>query len=904
LTGSAPLASPFPQEQGLTSKDFPTGTGLDAPSEPDQHIRAIARKQIDRLLDDVGPRLTLRGLLAELTGHDLLEELRPALIRFCASHLDEGLASWSSPDRGDGLYATWRRCATSDPATEPADWARRRSFCERLPEQPLDALMHCLTHLGLAPGLWSGYLERAALELPGWSGIVNWRQHHPGYHANRAAPTALADFLAIRLALECLAAERLCRETWDIAADLTAIRRYGRTHPHEFYARQALAAGGLPEFLADAVQRLAQLPGTRSGRHRDWAELAVVIARWRDDPRATAAPTAHGEGWRLFRLAQHLGLEGNELRRLPSRRIGGLLDALDRLPAQRRGYLWLWAYERHYRDRLFAALAANHGRGRWRTRQGRPAAQIVFCMDDREEGVRRHLEELNPDVETLGAAGFFGVPIHWRGLDDREVTPLCPVVVTPSHEVRELPAADTGRHDRGLRFDTGLRRLFGRDIRRNLATSQVLIDLLAPAVLLNLAAKIAAPRRQGLTAAALARSLVPELPTRLQLSAAPDSPTASPERPRLGFTDAEQADRVTGFLRLIGLTGGFAPLVAIAGHGSASQNNPHLAAYDCGACSGRHGGPNARTFAAMANRPEVRELVAQRGITIPADTWFVGCEHNTCNEHWQWFDLDAVPAGFGAALAALRADLDQALLRSAHERCRRLASAPRQPGSRAALAHMQGRAADFSQARPELGHATNAAALIGRRSVTRGTFLDRRVFLISYDPSGDTDGTILEGILLAAGPVGAGINLEYYFSTVNNERYGCGSKVPHNVTGWFAVMEGGSSDLRTGLPRQMVEIHEAMRLQVVVEAKTEVVTAIYRRQPPLRELIGRGWILLSAIDPDSGALSVFEPDRGFVPWRPGPPPPKAAASVDWYDGHSGPLTPALIEIPGEPCHGG
>jgi hypothetical protein len=157
---------------------------------------------------------------------------------------------------------------------------------------------------------------------------------------------------------------------------------------------------------------------------------------------------------------------------------------------------------------------------------------------------------------------------------------------------------------------------------------------------------------------------------------------------------------------------------------------------------------------------------------------------------------------------------------------------------------------------------------------------------------------VLEGILLAVGPVGAGINLEYYFSTVNNEHYGCGSKVPHNVTGLFGVMEGASSDLRTGLPRQMIEIHEAMRLQLVCEATEEVLTAIYRRQPPLRELVGNGWLLLNALHPETGAISYFDPERGFVPWQGQHQPlPIVEHSTEWYDGSIEPKPPALIRHP-------
>jgi uncharacterized protein YbcC (UPF0753/DUF2309 family) len=207
---------------------------------------------------------------------------------------------------------------------------------------------------------------------------------------------------------------------------------------------------------------------------------------------------------------------------------------------------------------------------------------------------------------------------------------------------------------------------------------------------------------------------------------------------------------------------------------------------------------------------------------------------------------------------------------------------------------VRGRANDISQARPELGHATNAAAFIGRREMSRGLFLDRRVFLISYDPLADLTGQIVESILLAAGPVGAGIALEYYFSTVDNERFGCGSKITHNITGLFGVMEGADSDLRTGLPWQMVEIHEPMRLLVVVEQTPAVLSEILARQPALQELIGNGWIILAAKDPLTVTIQQYCPRRGWLPWSGRAVLPQVARSRDWFAGSSEPLAPAML----------
>ncbi|HRX69607.1 MAG: DUF2309 family protein [Gammaproteobacteria bacterium] len=879
-----------------------------------QQMQAESRALIERLFTDVGAGTTLRGLLRALTGQDLLDQVRPLLIRCCAAHLDEGLAAWNLPNRNAGLYAAWRHFMQHDFAWTCAGLADERKTVTHWPDEPVTAIVAELRRLGLPESRWAGYLTRLALELPGWSGMINWRQHHADYPANEETPVALADYLAVRLGLDRLWSERLCHDTWGLEAALPVLRDYLLSHSAEALVRYALYEGRLPEYLASRARGLiegANHPGAarhpslakEEGNREEkdsWNTLADMIWTWRHSPVAgqPGVPTVHGDVWRLFRLAQHLGLSGDQVRALSPSDRERLLATLDELPPGLRGAIWQCAYEHHYREALINALASNHGRGRWVMREHRPKAQVVFCIDDREEGIRRHLEELNPEIETLGAAGFFGVAMNWRGLDDRAATPLCPVVVTPAHEVREVPRPGAEpqhafRNRRRARRDR--LRAFYHEIRRNLLSSAPLIATLAPGVLPILVGKIFAPFRQGQLAETLATRWVPDAPTEAAINAADPAIPATPEQPRPGFTDIEQVDRVAALLRNIGLTSQFAPLVILMGHGSMSQNNPHLGAYDCGACGGRHGGPNARAFAAMANRPEVRKLLIERGIIIPADTWFIGAEHNTCDEAITFYDQSELPADVEPALKELQWILDQACMLSAHERCRRFASAPRHPTPAQALRHVIERSRDFSQARPELGHATNAAALVGRRSMSQGVFLDRRAFLVSYDPTQDPSGTVLEGILLAVGPVGAGINLEYYFSTVNNERFGCGTKTPHNVTGLFAVMEGASSDLRTGLPRQMIEIHEPLRLQIVVEAHLETLGAIYGRQPPLRELIGNGWVQIIAKDPDTGEFAIFDPAQGFVPWTgPVKPLPVCRRSGDWYRGHTGPLPPALI----------
>jgi hypothetical protein len=107
--------------------------------------------------------------------------------------------------------------------------------------------------------------------------------------------------------------------------------------------------------------------------------------------------------------------------------------------------------------------------------------------------------------------------------------------------------------------------------------------------------------------------------------------------------------------------------------------------------------------------------------------------------------------------------------------------------------------------------------------------------------------------MAAVVPVCAGIGLEYYFSVVDNDRYGCGTKLPHNVTGLVGVMDGHASDLRTGLPWQMVEIHEPVRILFVIETTPERLTRVVNASGSMKQLVENRWIRVATIDPGPGA---------------------------------------------------
>lgn len=899
------------------------------------------------LLEKVGNEFTLRGFLKILTNVDIQEEITPYLLPYISNWLDEGFAQWhANPESVLGFYQSWKASAVVDETGMLNDIPDWKEHIDSLPNSAIDTVVAELQRINIPQDKWGAYITRLALDLPGWSGMFYWRHQNPDYKTpfdnystddnHEPQQIDMMDYLAVRLVLEHLYARKLCRKLWLIEADFSTIRGHLHRQHAEFFVRYALYNHHLPEYLMNQARLLVDECAERDylkTHPNEWQLLAHMIWTWQQSPSADTSlalnaeslvgkhrgAQLHHDGWKLFRLAQHLGLDGTTIRQFSAAQLDTVFDCIDLMDKEKSGFILLQAYEHNYREKVFSAITQNQGRGTWPNRhESRPEAQVIFCMDDREEGFRRHLEHLNPNIETLGAAAFFGVVMNWKGVDDDNSVVLCPVVATPAHEIQEV--ADTSnidasnnntaaiKHQKRIQLRKRFRDFIHQDSHRSLIKTSVLTTLYMPVTLLILMGKIFSPLKWNSLANNAKHKFDNDIVTRINTTFSDDNKTdqkATPQNRQLGYSIEEQANIVEAFLQNNGLLTGLSPLIVSMGHYSRNQNNPHASAYGCGACGGKFSGPNGRVFAAMANHPEVRFTLIKRDLHIPDDTWFIGAEHDTCNEDILWTDVDLIPDSLKTNFENLKVQMSEVCQLSAHERCRKLASAPKQPSKISALKHIAERAVDFSQARPELGHATIASGFIGRRHLSQGTFMDRRCFLISYDANVDPEGVFLERILLSAGPVGAGINLEYYFSCVNNDRYGCGSKIVHNLSGLFGVMEGSSGDLRTGLPRQMIEIHEPMRLQLMVEATTEVLTAIYKKQPSIQQLVGNGWLLLSAKDPSSAEIQTFDPEKGWEVWQDtnNNALPMVNNSQEWYEDKYHHISPALIKTRSEPSHG-
>ncbi len=470
--------------------------------------------------------------------------------------------------------------------------------------------------------------------------------------------------------------------------------------------------------------------------------------------------------------------------------------------------------------------------------QPAPAAHLVFCIDPRSEGLRRHLEQQGP-YTTGGFAGFFGIAGAVESLAAGQAEAACPVLISPRFLVAERPQPGAWRA-----AARAVERLAGRRALRAAAKSP---DAVAGAALgwAEVTGWMLGPR-------SIARSL---LAGRGRRAARPDEAAA----PTLFDLDSaltldDQVDTAEVILRTMGLVEDFAPVVVLVGHGTTTTNNAYRTALDCGACGGHRGAPNARIAAALLSAPAVRAGLAERGIRIPDSTIVIAGEHDTATDALRLFSTEALRIDLRLAVEQLARDAALAGRALAAERARELPGAAR---GRRAAASVARRAGDWAQVYPEWGLARNAALVIGPRTLSQHADLGRRVFLHSYAAQHDPDGVALETILTAPLVVAHWINAQYYFSAVDPEVFGAGSKTVHNLIGGSGVISGPTGDLRIGLPWQSIGTreglhHEPVRLLVVVDAPRERIDRIIDSAEVVADLVHGEWVIMVRPGPTPG----------------------------------------------------
>ena len=757
----------------------------------------------------------------KLESTEVEELINPYLIKFTSGFLDAGLAHLSVADREQGLFRAFISHMKFGTIFRPP-WFTSDYF-DFENKSSLDVISEMLASKRIPEDSWNDFILQKALILKGWGGLI-YRTETGA--SGLSSKVSLADFLAIRFILE--------------------------ENAEKFLARNLSENKTLESLLGQKTYSL-------QSSMNDCKTKSLA--------------------YHLFSAFQIFGVSASQLLLLDKEGRLELENVIKDFTSSRRLRIWQRAFEWNLHSRAISSIVAINSKSRIHSRP--PKCQIVCCIDDREESFRRHIEELSDEYQTFGTAGFFGVDAKFHSLYER-AAPYCPINVVPTHHIHVVAQPGSEQKIAGLGRLKQIQSEFGvllESQSRSLVRGWLLAigGILA---LFPLSIATFSPRLTHKIKNYLKKTLInPQ-----EESALVYAQNESTDNDNHGFTLEEMAFRVRTLLTTSGLIKELAPLIVIIGHGSFSMNNPYRSAYDCGACGGRPGRLNPRAFASMANRKDVRKFLRSKDFEIPESVYFLGAFHNTCTEEVEYFDKTIVPSSHQKIFERVKIDLETARARNALERCRRFDEVKITSESQA-IAHVESRAHHIAQPRPEYGHATNALCIIGRRQHTRNLFLDRRAFLVSYDKTIDLDGFSLRNLLRATVPVCMGINLDYFFSTVDNQKYGAGTKLSHNVTSLLGLMTGYCSDLRTGLPTQMIEIHEPTRLLITIDLEPELILAILGLEPEIFNLIKNRWVLLSAYDSDQNQVYFFTEENKFeLITEMTLAPPEVKSSLAWIFG--------------------
>ena len=848
-----------------------------------------------------------------LFGTNIGSELDEQVIRACLDFFDEGQSVWEMPNRERGFFRAWLDLAGRDVRRTLARLTRDGGNVPDVDAESVIGLV--LRELQVPEDHWVSYFTQELARLHGWAGFIRWRSNAGHYYWEQRFPGDLVDYMAVRtlLALTLLskrAGNRICHT-------YTALSKFIESRPHEAYLRDEFFGSRVLADMAHVVEDALLRGGD--------ARIASVFPRYFERKRRVEASrqasrlSAVAESLNLAGQLRLLSVE--ELRTLQkvlsafrrregliwlqameARAIGNLMRGLSLEPPiarEKRPFAKALFCIDTRSERIRRSLESV---GDYQTYGIAGFFGVPVSFMELGKGSENHLcpvlltpKNLVVEMTSTGVQDQVAVSALGKAMHELKESVLAPFVTVEAigllfgfdmvgktllpasynhwrqhlHESRpatHLVIDKLSREQADSIVRAVQRAVIVKAVEQefDLESVQITDDMVRELRECALGHQTGCPgfaETVGLDDTGL-ESFIARLRdayrinqsfARLQLERVG----------RIGFSLDEQTLYVAQALQSIGLTGEFSRFILLVGHGSSSQNNPYESALDCGACGGSHGLVSARVLAQMANKPEVRRRLRAQGIDIPNDAWFVPALHDTTTDEIHLHDLALLPPSHLMYLDRLRNGLSSASRLCAQERMPTLAPRTRALDSAAAARAARRNALDWSQVRPEWGLSRNAYFIIAKRSLTLSKALDGRAFLHSYDYQVDPKRRLLENILTGPLVVGQWINMEHYFSTVDNERFGSGSKVYHNVAGRFGVMTGNLSDLRTGLPAQTVldggqPYHQPMRLITLIEAPFDHAQKAVESVVAVKRLVRNGWIRLLVIDPEAAAAYLYD----------------------------------------------
>ncbi|RPI84293.1 MAG: DUF2309 family protein, partial [Planctomycetaceae bacterium] len=415
-----------------------------------------------------------RDLLLESTGSDADLLVNDVLVKVCAAFTDQGLAAWRLPNRELGLYHAFLELY-SHPVVAERPWlaplAAELAALRRNPD-PVASLRESLNDLGISVEQRREFLTFTLLALRGWAGLI-WQLEARGDRVALPAPCgSLMEFLAVRLILDRAAARHIALQSLGFTGPLSQLRESLRPPLADMPARSI-------ERRALLMFQIAQLRGWTAG---DLAELSQP--QWE--------------------------------------RVVAEIESFDSFARRRILHL---GYEQHFRVRALDAVSVHAATAARRIEQ--PRFQAVFCIDTREESFRRHLEEVCPEAETFAAAGFFGVPIYYKGVADAHFAALCPIVIRPQHWIVEdvvYTQEEVNRRRQRTRRALGSASRRVTEGTRGMASGAVLTAGLGVLASIPLVAGVLFPRLTSRIQSTAGRLVEPPPMTRLRLERTSESP--------------------------------------------------------------------------------------------------------------------------------------------------------------------------------------------------------------------------------------------------------------------------------------------------------------------------------------------------------------------------------------------